>query len=151
MEVLNMNIETQKRGVNKDECFCGSEKEIKNLLYSLHLADNYFTNIDFGYGSYEVLKRKVIFRFWYSSRKYGDIEENKGKHQLQFSFFPLKKREITEAIKDEFTKRVLPIVKQEIISCVMRNDIIDFVSGILVSLEGEKLKIEKEKNKLTNI
>lgn len=102
-------------------------------------------HIYFGHGLNEVLKKKVVFHFWYSSRKYGGIEENKGKHQMHFRLYPIKQKDITIDIKNEFAKRVLPTINQEIVSCVKRNDIIDFVSGILVSIESGKLKIEYEK------
>ena len=140
-----MKIETEKKGINKGEFFCESEKNIKKLLDSLHLDDNYYANIYFGHGSNEVLKKKIVFHFWYSSRKYGDIEENKGKHQMHFQLYPIKQKDFTIEIKTEFAKRVLPNISQEIVSCVKRNDIIDFVSGILVSIESGKLKIEYEK------
>lgn len=40
-----MKIETEKRGINKGEFFCESEKNIKKLLDSLHLDNNYYAYI----------------------------------------------------------------------------------------------------------
>ena len=57
-----MKIETLRRGLNKDECFCGSEKDIKNMLEMLSLDDTYCGVVNMG-NIISRDKNSLIFHF----------------------------------------------------------------------------------------
>lgn len=140
-----MKIETLRRGLNKDECFCGSEKDIKNMLEMLSLDDTYCGVVNMG----NIISRdkngmNYIFEFSYSSRPYQDIRDYIYRKRIWFSFYPIKKKNLTEEIKEEFKNKVIPIIKEEILLCLKRNTLISFRSFIKVSIENEILVIERK-------
>ena len=141
-----MKIETCKRGVNKDECYCGSEKDIKNMLSTLSLDDTYYCVLNIGeYISRDKNReRNRIFKFWYDSRLVKDVIDHNYRRHIWFDFFPVKKTDLTEELKEEFKCRVIPMLKQEILLCIKRNDIISFYSTIEVSIENNKLVIHQD-------
>ncbi len=139
-----MKIKTGKRGLNKDECFCGSEKDIKNMLSTLSLDDNYRAVIDMGlYISRCYDGSKPIFRFEYTSCTPEIISKYHNGPKLWFSFYPIKAKDVTEEIREEFKHKVIPMVKQEILLCVKRNIVISFRTIIKVSIENKKLVISR--------
>lgn len=141
-----MKIETWKRGINKDECFCGSEKDIKNMLSVLSLDDTYCCVLNIGeYISRDKNReRNRIFRFWYESRLVEDVIDHNYSRSIWFSFYPVKKTDLTEELKEEFKCKVIPMLKQEILLCLKRNDIIPFYSTIEVSIENNELEIYRD-------
>ncbi|MDE6292504.1 MAG: hypothetical protein K2L98_02350 [Bacilli bacterium] len=140
-----MKIDTGKRGLNNDECFCGSERDIKNMLNTLSLDDNYRAIIDMGlYISRCYDGTKPIFNFKYVSCSPEIINKRHIGPNLWFSFYPIKTKEVTEEIREEFKHRVIPVIKQEILTCVKRNILIPFKSIIKVSIENKKLVVERE-------
>lgn len=140
-----MKIDTGKRGLNKDECFCGSEKDIKDMLCTLSLDDNYTAVVDMGlYISRCYDGTKPIFEFKYVSCPPEIISERHNGPNLWFSFYPIKKKDVTKEIKEEFKHKVIPMVKQDILLCVKRNTFISFKSIIKVSIENKKIVINRE-------
>lgn len=140
-----MKIETLKRGLNKDECFCGSDKDIKIMLNELALDDTYCGKINMG--SISSRDKKIgefIFEFSYGSRLYKDISDSVYRKHIWFDFYPIKKKNLTEELKEEFKSKVIPLTKSEILYCIKRNDIVEFVSTIKVFIEDSKLKIQQE-------
>ncbi len=140
-----MKIETLRRGLNKDECFCGSEKDIKIMLETLSLDDTYNGVVNMG----KIISRdkngmNYIFEFSYSSRPHQDISDYSYRKNIWFDFYPIKKKNITEELKEEFKSEVIPLLKSEILSCIKRNHIVEFVSVIKVSIKNGKLAIIKE-------
>lgn len=140
-----MKIETLRRGINRDECFCGSEKEIKEMLYTLSLDDTYSGVLNMG----NIISRdkngmNFIFKFSYDSRSYKDVSDLSNQKDIWFSFYPIKKKNLTEELKEEFKNKVIPLLKQEILTCIKRNDIVEFVSVIKVLIENGKLEVIKE-------
>lgn len=140
-----MKIDTGKRGLNKDECFCGSEKDIKALLSTLSLDDNYRAVIDMGlYISRCYDDTKPIFQFEYDSHPYKISRREYTGPTLWFSFYPIKTKDITEEIKEEFKCKVISMIKEEISLCLKKKTLISFRSFIKVSIENKKLVIERK-------
>lgn len=140
-----MKIDTGKRGLNKDECFCGNKKDIKDMLNTLSLDDNYRAVIDMGlYISRCYDGTKPIFQFEYASHPYKISRRDHNGPTLWFSFYPIKAKEITEEIKEEFKCKIIPMIKEEITICLKRNTLIPFKSFIDVSIENKKLVIERK-------
>lgn len=141
-----MKIEVLRRGINKDEVFCGNAKDIKDMLNSLSLDDSYRGMVDMGSMiSRENNREAIIFNFWYSSRFYEDIDDSTYRRRIWFEFYPFKKKDLTEELTEEFKNKVIPLLKQEILLCIKRNDIIDFVYGIKILIKNGKLEIIKDK------
>lgn len=140
-----MKIDTGKRGLNKDECFCGSEKDIKNMLSTLSLDDNYRAIVDMGLYISRCYDGTIpIFEFTYVSCPPKIISKRHNGPNLWFSFYPIKTKDITEEIKEKFKSEVIPLLKSEILLCLKRNDIISFVSTIKVSIENNELVIYRD-------
>ena len=140
-----MKIDTGKRGLNKDECFCGSEKDIKTMLTTLSLNDNYRAIIDMGlYISRCYDGTKPIFEFEYNSCPSKIINKDHNGPKLWFSSYPIKTKDVTEEIKEDFKHKVIPLVKQDILLCVKRNNLIPFKSIVKVSIENKKIVIRRE-------
>lgn len=140
-----MKIDISKRGLNKDECFCGSKKDIKAMLNTLSLDDNYKAEIYLGLcRSWCYDGVKPIFQFEYASHPYKIISRDHDGPTLWFSFYSIKAKEITEEIKEEFKCKIIPMIKEEITICLKRNTLISFRSFIKVSIENKKLVIERK-------
>ena len=140
-----MKIRTEKRGLNKDECYCGSERDIKNMLMTISLDDDYECLINMGeYISRDKNRENLIFKFSYSSFYYKDISEGVYRRHIWFSFYPTKTKVITPKIREEFKDKIIPLLKSEILSCINKNDLVKFDSIIKVSIENSELVIYRD-------
>ncbi len=145
-----MKIRTLKRGINKDECLCGSEKDIKVMLEKLSLDDTYEVVLNMGDCiTRDMISRGVIFKLiFYSKSRNSKINHNFKIYQdniasIWFTFYPVKKSSITEKIREDFKNKIIPLLKSEISDCAEKSSIV-YVKSITVSLENGHFVIERE-------
>ncbi len=145
-----MKIRTLRRGMNKDECLCGSAKDIKSMLEELPLDDTYEVVLNMGDCiTRDKISREIIFKLiFYSKSRNSKIYHNFKIYQdniarIWFTFNPIKKSRITGKIREDFKIQIIPLLKSEILDCIERSSIIQ-VKSLIILLENGQFVIERE-------
>ncbi len=139
-----MKLETLKRGLNKDESFCGSAKDIKLMLDELSLDDSFEIILNMG----DCISRNIntngmIFKFSFFAKSLNNNKNQDINTRIWFTFYPIKKKCILEKIKEDFKLQIIPYLKSEILECIKKISIISFKTNIYVLVNKGKLTIEK--------